>query len=157
MEMMNKKNMMAHPKKKWLQHKDANAVSSEDPLQKFTDEYLVIRKVDYFRIEDRFFRWVKMKASPTVQKWFFWMFGGRPDNTCMEPIGKYSLVLNLELKSKSGQLHGRQKRNSRNQPWQVCRSPEAVQETVEAFISDAKMLSELIQKYGSIKALYKKC
>lgn len=155
--MMMERNVMAYPKKKWSHINDSRAVLSEDSLQKFANEYLDLRKVDYFRIEDGFFRWVKMKASMHIQKWFFGMFGGRPDNTCIIPIGKYSLALNLELKSKTGRLHGKQKTNSRNQPWHVCRSPEAVQEVVEQFIRDAELLSSAIEKHGGILNVVEKC
>lgn len=165
-ENMNIMSTIKYPKKKWIEPK--NSVTKipecpEDSLQVFANEYLKLQKIDYFRIEDSFFRWVKMRASVTVQKWFFGMFGGRPDNTCSIPIGPYSLTLNLELKTQDskgravGKLHGKQKNRSRSQGWVIARSPEAIMKVVETFENDAQKLKKLIEKYGSIAEMYKNC
>lgn len=157
---------MKFAKRKWNEPK--NSVSMvptcpESTLQAFANEYLELRKVDYFRIEDSFFGWVKMKAPTGVQKWFCWMFGGRPDNTCSIPIGKYSLTLPLELKTedkkgrKVGRLHGKQKTNSRRENWTIARSPEAIKKEIDNFIDDAEKLKTIIEKHGSISGVYKKC
>lgn len=81
-----------------------------------------------------------MCAPQSIQKWFFGMFGGMPDNCCFIPIGdRYSLCLHLELKSKAGKLHGKQKHGKN---WMVARSPEEVREIVDRFEADAGRLAE---------------
>ena len=84
---------------------------------------------------DGFWRWLAMhKWTPQVA-WFRKMFGGMPDNLCIKPLNdKYCLAMCLELKSRRGHLHGRQKADARSLPWIVCRTPEEAKEAIDNFI-----------------------
>jgi len=123
------------PKKKWLSEEiDSNACGKEADLQSFVDDYLVLRRIKSLRIPDGFFRWLNGFAPLWARAAFNAVFAGQPDNICMIPISdKYCLCLNLELKSKQGSLHGKQKANARDYAWQVARSPEEAKRIIDEF------------------------
>src|SRR4030042_4657290 len=121
---------MMFPKKRWSQPDERKTMTAECPeslMQGAVDEYLALKRLKYYRIPDGFFRWIKMKAPAGIQKYFFSMFGGQPDNTIIFPLRDgLALALLLELKTQDskgraiGKLHGKQKREG--EEWKVCRS-----------------------------------
>lgn len=130
-----------YPKKKWIDCKvdykgGIRSHLSEDSIQSCVNDYLKLKRVDFIRFPDSFFRWIKMMAPPSIQKWFFGMFGGRPDNICIIPISDgIALALLLEIKTESGRLHGKQKHHEKE--WKVCRSVEDAIEVINKFIEKA--------------------
>jgi len=113
----------------------------EAALQKFTDDYLAAKGLSYIRLPDRLWGVLHRALSKTYPGVLWGLrkaLGGLPDNTVFIPINdRYSLALHLELKTKSG-LHGQQKVQARELPWQIAQTPEDVQQIVDRFIEDAE-------------------
>lgn len=143
---------MMFPKKKWNQEK-SKTMAVECPeglLQQATDEYLTLKQFWFFRIPDAFFRWLKMNAPIGIQKFFFGMFGGMPDNTIIVPIGEgVAIALLLELKTQDkkgraiGQLHGKQKHHEND--YLICRSTKQVIEEIEKFEKKVEIIKKTLQ------------
>ena len=128
---MTELNLMKFSKKKWGAMAVSQTMHAEIPesaIQDFTDALLALKGLKNIRITDGFFRWIKMNAPSGVQKWFFWLFGGFPDNLVLIPIGRYLLGVPIELKTQDekgrsvGQLHGKQKKNAIWENWIIARS-----------------------------------
>ena len=125
-----------------------HGAKSEAPLQAFADDYLAVLRIPNIRIPDGFWAWITY-ACNALKAWgklkeIRSRFGGIPDNTCFIPISdKYSLCLHLELKSKSGDLHGEQKTQAMILPWQIARTTDEIQELIDTFREDAKELKEI--------------
>jgi len=142
---------MAHPKKKWSQPERSKTMVAEVPenlIQGAVDDYLALKRIKFYRIPDGFFRWIKMKAPIGVQKWFFGMFGGQPDNICIIPIGNgLALALLLEIKTQDskgravGRTHGKQKVEADH--WVICRSVDEAIKTIDAFEKEAERTRDL--------------
>lgn len=112
----------------------------EENIQAFADDLFKIKRIKYIRIPDNVFRWLSINAP-----WLMKSLAGIADNVGMIPINdKYSLCLNLEIKTKTGQLHGRQKINAKELSWQIARSVEEVQKIIEDFEKAAEKLKEKI-------------
>jgi hypothetical protein len=142
---------MMLPKKKWSQPDESKTMRAECPenlMQGAVDDYLEIKRMKCYRIPDAIFRWIKMKAPIGIQKWFFGVFGGQPDNTIIIPLGNgYAFTLLLELKTQDakgraiGKLHGKQKREGDD--WKICRSVDSAVAEIDKF----ELLAEDIKKY----------
>lgn len=142
---------MLLPKKKWSQPEESKSMKAECPeelIQGAVDEYLALKRIKNYRIPDGFFRWIKMKAPIGIQKWFFGVFGGKEDNTCVIPLGNgYGFTLMLELKTQDkkgravGQLHGKQRRSGDD--WKICRSVDSAVEEINKF----EILADDVKKY----------
>lgn len=118
--------------------------SPEAALQSFTNDYLSALKIKFFRISDNFWRYLHATANPGILAEFRKQFGGMADNTAFIPISdKYSLCLHLELKTKT-QLHGRQKVEARQLPWQIARTPEEVEKAVKEFAEAAEAIKKAL-------------
>jgi len=153
---MNRKQLkMMFSKKKWGEPAVSPTMKSEIPeqsLQAFADEYLLWKGYRNIRIPDHFFRWIKMNAPQRVQRWFFWLFGGFPDNLVLIPFGGYMLAVPLELKTQDakgravGKLHGKQKINARNENWIIARSTDQIQEAIAIAETYAKALNQKISE-----------
>lgn len=114
----------------------------EAALQSFTDDYLKYNKIKYFRISDNFWRYLHATAHPGILAEFRKQFGGMADNTAFIPISdKYSLCLHLELKTKTG-LHGRQKIEAKQLPWQIAHTPEEVTKIIGEYMEKAKKYAQ---------------
>lgn len=93
-----------------------------------------------------------MNAPQRVQRWFFWLFGGFPDNLVLIPFGGYMLAVPLELKTQDakgravGKLHGKQKINARNENWIIARSTDQIQEAIAIAETYAKALNQKISE-----------
>jgi len=107
----------------------------EEELQCFVNNYLDIRRVAYIRVPST--------NSITVMRA---ALAGIPDNTCKIPItDKYSLCLNLELKTRT-QLHGKQVRNANEQFWQIAQTHEQAQKIIDMFIEDSERIKKILKK-----------
>ena len=142
---------MMLPKKKWSQPDESKIMKAECPenlMQGAVDDYLEIKRMKCYRIPDAIFQWIKMKAPIGIQKWFFGVFGGQPDNTIIIPLGNgYAFTLLLELKTQDakgraiGKLHGKQKRDGDD--WKICRSVDSAVAEIDKF----ELIAEEIKKY----------
>ncbi|MBT8489696.1 MAG: hypothetical protein KJN62_01470 [Deltaproteobacteria bacterium] len=159
---------MEFSKKKWLRTVNSATMKSEVPeseLQKAVDDYLAVKRLSYYRIPDSFFRWLASgkfigrvyheNAPERIKKWFRWMFGGKPDNTIIIPIGNgLALSLLLELKTQDskgravGQLHGKQKHHE--DEWIVCRSIDSAISEINKFILLSDKIKKWIKEYKKI-------
>ena len=110
---------------------------TESQLQKSCEDVLNAHRIKYLRIPDWVWRWIKWHAPPQIVKALSDRFGGVPDIVALEPIGKYNLALLLELKTKTGKLHGKQKHWTGNQ---ISRDPDKTKKIIREFINDAKKL-----------------
>jgi hypothetical protein len=147
--------MTSFPKKRWLSVPDSTtgkAEVPEDDIQSFTDELLQYKRhIRSIRIPDSFFRWIKMNAPAGVQKWFFGVFGGQPDNTLLVQLGD-GWVFGLELEHKTqdskgravGRLHGKQKHHQ----WRIARSTKAAEE----WIAELEEMAEQVKWFVADRA-----
>jgi len=121
------------------------ATTPEEALQAQADDYAHVHRIQYFRIDDAFWRWLARMASrhPRIVAWFRYMFGGWPDMLLLEPINdKYCLACSLEIKTDVGSLHGRQIPRSKSMRWQISRSPEDTMRIIDEFQATAKAMRE---------------
>ena len=149
---------MQFPKKKWSRPDSPTGRPEvpESEIQAFADELLEYKKhIRSIRVPDSFFRWVKMNVPPHIQIWFFGMFGGRPDNTLLIPIGNgYSLALEMELKTQDakgravGKLHGKQKRHEGQ--WRICRSTQEVERAIAELETMVDKIKPIVNHNGII-------
>lgn len=138
---------LAFPKPQRKKRRKAVAECKESDLQIAADDYLQYKQIRFFRIPDNFWKWFHVNATQPILKWFRWAFGGMADNTCFIPISdKYSLCLHLELKTQDkkgnqvGKLHGRQKVEARELPWQIATNTNKIVEIINKFEKDAESL-----------------
>jgi hypothetical protein len=118
-------------------------------MQGAVDDYLALKRIKNYRIPDGFFRWIKMKAPPGIKKFFFGVFGGQPDCTCIIPIGDgLALTLLLEIKTQDskgravGRTHGKQKREEEH--WKICRSVDSAIAEIDKFEKIAEEYKKLL-------------
>lgn len=108
----------------------------ESELQAFADEYLKIKGIDYIRIPDSIFTVLAVKAP-----FFMKGLGGHADNICFIPIADdYCISLHLELKTKTGKLHGKQKANAKKLNWKIARSTKEIQDIIDKFEQDVEKI-----------------
>ena len=108
---------------------------TEEQIQKQCDDLLAALHIRYLRIPDWVWAWIKLNAPPQIVKALSDRFGGMPDNMCIRKFGKYNLLMALELKTKTGQLHGKQKIWNKEINVQVSRTPEETIQNVNDFMS----------------------
>ena len=140
------------PKKKWSQPEKSRTMVAECPedlMQGAVDEYLQLKRIKFYRIPDSFWRWIAMKAPPSIQKWFRGMFGGQPDNTCIIPIGDgLAIALLLEIKTQDlkgravGRTHGKQKHEEEH--WKICHSIDQAIAEIDKFEHAAEKLKKVV-------------
>jgi len=119
------------------------AHTPESELQAWCDDYLINKRISFIRLPDGFWGWLYYNGTEKIKKWFRFCFGGIADNTCFIPItDKYSLCLHLELKTKIGKLHGRQKIEAQILPWQIARSTKEIEDIINKFQEDAKKIKK---------------
>jgi len=129
--------MQAFPKKHRANKPKLIAECPEASLQAFADDYYDAMGIKNIRIPATVFNWINYKAPIWFKIFFNKMFGGYPDNLLLFPYGKYQLAVAIELKTQTadgqevGKLHGKQKPNSKNENWIICRSPEQVIKAVD--------------------------
>jgi hypothetical protein len=124
----------------------ARAIVPEASIQSAVDDYLAVINLRSVRIPDAIWRWIAAKAPTGVRMWFGRVFGGLPDNIVLIPLNeRYALALLLELKTTAGQLHGKQKTESKRLPWRVARSVEEAVEIINQAERDAESYGRQLQ------------
>jgi hypothetical protein len=110
---------------------------TEDLIQEPTNELLDKMQVPYFRIPD------SMNAKDIRHA-----LCGMADNVLMLPIGRgYCLCVNLELKSATGKMHGKQKTLARDLDYKIERTIEGVAAVAMEMKSMARYLRKCIENY----------
>ncbi|MCP4651174.1 MAG: hypothetical protein GY853_13995 [PVC group bacterium] len=132
---------------------------TEADLQKLVDDLLSVRKIKNFHIPDGVWKWLTLNA-PKVCALLSGGARGRngkynnglagcPDNPCFIRLGeKFNLNLMLELKSKKGRLHGKQKLWARDVAVNKMKDPDAVIKLVEEYIEVAEKIKKLCEEKG---------
>ena len=119
-----------------IRKKEGYCEATEAQLQNQCDDILEALNLEYLRIPDDLYRILYRHANQGVKNAVSRGMGGHADNLVFIPINdKYSLCLHLELKSKKGKLHGRQK--TRKVPTQISRSPETTDKLLREFMAFA--------------------
>ena len=109
----------------------------ESALQHQLEDTLAAYQVEYMRIPDGVWRWLRHNAPPYIVKALSDSFGGMPDCFARVPLDEpYYLCLGIELKSRRGTLHGKQKK------WQsvVSRSTQESLDAVAGLLEKANKL-----------------
>lgn len=124
----------------------------ESALQRQLDDLLVGLGIRFIRIPDNFWQWLHKysNAGQRMKKELGYYWGGLPDTIALLPISdKYMLACPIELKTKKGKTHGKQKH------WghdgliaQISRSPEQSIDIMKAFIMFAEKLKNQITQTG---------
>ena len=143
---------MQIPKSKQLAYrkkrKNPKVDINEDALQKQANDLLDWMHIGYYRIPDFVWLWLKNNAPIEVLRALSDCFAGKlPDNFCFEKLtDKYLIALPLELKTKTGRLHGKQKKYARDYNWQISRSPDETIEIVNQFKADAELYTKYLKE-----------
>jgi hypothetical protein len=134
---------------------------SESLLQKQCDDYLALKGLYYIRIVDGVWNGLNyVMKELAIKRWYNLLsvvknvlqalknrFAGATDNTVLIGLNeKYSLALSLELKSKKGKKHGKQKTVAKKIPVQESRTPEETMGIINQFIKDAEIIKSIIIK-----------
>jgi len=127
-----------------IRKKEGYCDAPESAIQKQCDDLLKIYRERYgmesMRMPDCVWRYLKQHAPAYIVKEASeWMAGFADHNVFMRLTDKYSLALHLELKSKTGRLHGKQKNKSDKIPYQISRSPEKTVEILNKMIKDIEI------------------
>ena len=141
---------MLLPKKKWLEPERQEPAydGPESALQEQMDDMLAALGIWSIHIPDGVWRWIAWKATAGIKKWFRHALGGIPDSLCFIKVSdKYMLCAPVELKTKKGELHGKQKHwEGRGISVQISRSPEENIRIVEQFQVDAAEVRKFLHK-----------
>ena len=132
---------------------------SEEKLQRQVNDYLSWQKIRYFHIADGVWQWLKREAIHICALLSVGTkgrngphnngLGGCPDNPCFIKIGKlFNLNLMMELKSKKGQLHGKQKAWSRDLNVHKVKDPDTAIELINKFEEVAVLIEKICIEKG---------
>jgi hypothetical protein len=139
---------MFSPKKKWSKKPsipESSYDGSEALLQGQMDDILDTMGIEFRRVPDGLWRFLKMCAPVQVVKQLADRWSGKPDVLMMIPINeKYSLACEVELKSKSGKFSDKQEEYRNRMPVLESRSPERSLEIIEQFKKDSDLIKLLI-------------
>lgn len=143
--------MISQPKKSWLVKKEKsekeNYDGSESLLQGQADDYLDAMRIEWRRVPDSLWRYLKQSAPVQIVKQLADRWRGKPDLLMLIPISdKYSLACEVELKSKTGKWGTRQKEYAERMPVQESRSPEKSMAIIEQFQKDAQTIINFLRK-----------
>lgn len=117
--------------------------SKEASIQKFVDDYLKIKQIDYIRIPDALWSFIKRYAPPGIQAIIARDLAGWSDNIPFVKItDKFFIGCFMENKSFKGKLHGKQKTMSDRLNYQIIRTPEDAMELIEELNQTAEKLKE---------------
>ena len=124
---------------------NSEPVKKESDLQLFVDKYLEMKMVDYIRIPDYLWWWLKTKCPMWLLKLCSKHLAGWCDNIPIIPITKEcGLVCLIENKSSKGKLHGKQKKMANRLNYHVVRSENEAIETINKFIEDAESIKKIL-------------
>ena len=94
----------------------------EDNLLEYAESFCKEKQIMYFRIPDKFWKWVNMAVPTGVRCWLYRIFSSLPDLILFVPIGDYCVCVNVELKRKYSYLRKGQKDASEKLPWLTVKS-----------------------------------
>jgi len=140
---------MMFPKKKWTEPVSEKPYDGpEAALQKQMDDMLAALGIWSIHIPDKVWNWIAWKATTGIKVWFRGALGGIPDSLCFVPVSdKYMLCAPVELKTRKGKRHGKQKHwESRGISVQISRSPEENIRIVEQLQTDAAEVRKFLHK-----------
>jgi len=138
-------------KKKQLAYKSKRkdtppGAKKEDAVQCAVNEILEMKQIDYIRIPDHLWFWIKTKCPTWLLMLCSKHLAGWCDNIPIIPVTpKYGLVCLLECKSAKGKTHGKQKRMAKRLNYQIIRSPEDAVKVIMQFEKDAEKIKELLK------------
>lgn len=117
---------MKYPKKKWvekvLEGQSAVDALPEELIQGQVEEFLNLRGIEYRRIPDKIWFWLKTNAPQWITKQLIMYWRGKPDLLIMFPLEKGSYTVEIEIKTANGHMSQRQKKYSERMPVYLCRS-----------------------------------
>lgn len=117
----------------------------EEPVQVFCEYYLKLKGIDFIRIPDQLWFWIKNKCPQWLLMVCSKYLAGWCDVIPIIPISdKYGLVCMVECKSQKGKLHGKQKNMAKRLNYQIVRSEEDVIKTIEEFIKEAEKIKNIL-------------
>lgn len=105
----------------------------EKDLQKMVEDFLNAKKVDFFHIPDSLWKVLYYFKN---KFYFFKCLGSLPDIILYQKTNKRGIYkcLFIELKTKYGSLHGKQKLKKAD--WIICKDFETAKSEIERFLSD---------------------
>ena len=106
---------------------------TEDELQNQCNDTFDAYRIRYIRIPDWVWKWLKQNAPKHLLKVLSKIFGGMPDAIAFKKGEKYNYALMLELKSKKGKLHGKQKHWNKEFNVEISRTPDDSIRIIEEF------------------------
>ena len=112
----------------------------EDALQRQMDDMLAAMGVEYRRIPDSLWRWLKANCPPYIIAQLSEVWKSKPDTLMLFPLtDKYSLACEVEIKSRRGNPNPRQKKYAERMPVQISRSTDENEKIVQraAVFADA--------------------
>ncbi len=122
---------------------------SEADLQKQCNDNLDAygKRLKYIRIPDWIWSWLKQNAPVEVVTELSRTFGGMPDNVVFAPIGEdYNLCMALELKTKTGKLHGKQKQWKKDINTKLSRDPDETIAIIEHFVETVRVANKALEE-----------
>ena len=114
----------------------------EDNLLEYAEAFCKKKQIQYFRIPDKFWKWVNMAVPTGVRCWIYKIFGYVPDMIAFVPIGDYCVSVNVELKRKYSYLRKGQKEASKKLPWLTVK-------TIQEFENVISNLLEIQSHFNS--------
>jgi len=106
---------------------------TEDELQGQCNDTFDGYRIRYLRIPDWVWKWLKQNAPKHLLKEMSKRFGGMPDAIALKKGEKYNDALMLELKTKKGKLHGKQKDWDKEFNVEISRTPDDTIKIIEEF------------------------
>lgn len=145
-----KKKQLAYKKNK-IKEVDPNATDLESPVQAAIDKYVELKGIEFFRVPDSFWAWIKNRKNKVpvhIQKLVSSFLKGWADKMLFKPIGdKYVLGCFIEAKSKTGGFSSaEQKRKAYALNYQIPRSPEKAIEIIIEYEKFHEKLEKLIKE-----------
>ena len=110
----------------------------EDNLLEYAESFCKEKQIQYFRIPDKFWKWVNMAVPTGVRCWIYKIFGYVPDMIAFVPIGDYCVSVNVELKRKYSYLRKGQKEASEKLPWITVKTIQEFENTIDNLMQTQK-------------------
>lgn len=125
---------------------------TETELQQYLNEHLDAEGFSYFRIPSWFWDWLLKNAPPELLDEIRRLWGGLPDSIIFVPVKvggfDFTMCLMLELKSKDGTMHGKQKRWHKRLPVYIGRTKPEVVQIMSEFLSIVDVVFQLLEGYN---------
>jgi len=116
----------------------------ESDLQSQMDDLLVKAGIEFRRIPDGLWAYLKMHAPARMIKQLTWCFKGKPDTLILVPIPgtPYSLAREVEIKNKNGEMSKEQAAYAERMPVTVSRSTADNERAVLETMAEAQRLGK---------------